>query len=152
MSSNKHIKDAMVAKYGPECWIEKLHLYIDTKPRRYKSKAQLKRMKSLTYHHIREKRLGGRSTEENGALLSVENHQWFHKQPPEVQAKLNQIFQEYKRQFALLQGDDKEAIRISKPDESLFEQFILQARRHYNRARKKREDRKMLDEYYSRED
>ena len=118
MSSNKHIKDRMVAKYGPECWIEKLHLRTDTEPRRYTSKAQMKRMKALTYHHIKERRNGGKSTEENGAILSAENHQWFHKQPPEVQVRLNQIFQEYKRQFALLHGDDKKAIEVDGFDKA----------------------------------
>lgn len=152
MSSNKHIKNRMVAKYGPECWIEKLHLRTDTEPRKYTSKAQMKRMKMLTYHHIKEKRNGGQSTEENGALLSAENHQWFHKQPPEVQARLNQIFQEYKKQFALLQGDDKKAIEASKPEELAFDKFITKARQHYNRAAKRREDRKIIDEYYNRED
>ena len=152
MSSNKHIKDRMVAKYGPECWIEKLHLRIDTEPRKYTSRAQMKRMKALTYHHIKERRNGGKSTEENGAILSAENHQWFHKQPPEVQIRLNQIFQEYKRQFALLHGDDTKAITVSKPDELTFEQFITRARQHYNRAKKKREDKRIIDEYYSRED
>jgi len=152
MSSNKHIKDRMVAKYGPECWIEKLHLRTDTEPRRYTSKAQMKRMKALTYHHIKERRNGGKSTEENGAILSAENHQWFHKQPPEVQARLNQIFQEYKRQFTLLHGDDKKAIEVSKPEEISFDQFITRARKHYNRAAKKREDKRIIDEYYSRED
>lgn len=148
MSSNKHIKNRMVAKYGPECWIEKLHLRQDTEPRRYTSKAQYKRMKALTYHHIKERRNGGRSTEKNGAILSAENHQWFHKQPLEVQARLNQIFQEYKRQFALLQGDDKKAIEALKLEEISFDRFIARARQHYSRAAKKREDKKMIDEYY----
>ena len=152
MSSNKHIKDRMITKYGPECWIEKLCLRQDTEPRKYTSKAQYKRMKMLTYHHIKEKRNGGKSTEENGALLSAENHQWFHKQPPEVQARLNQIFQEYKKQFNLLNGNDEQAIEKSKPDELSFEEFITKARNHYNRAKKKRENKKIIDEYYGRED
>lgn len=152
MGSNKHIKDKMIAKYGPECWIEKLHLRTDTEPRRYTSKAQMKRMKALSYHHIKERRKGGKSTEENGAILSVENHQWFHKQPPEVQARLNQIFQEYKRQFALLRGNDKKAIEALKSEEISFDRFIARARQHYSRAVKRREDKKMIDEYYSRED
>ena len=150
--SNKHIKNKMIAKYGPECWIEKLHLRIDTKPRKYKSKSQYKRMKKLTYHHIKEKRNGGQSTEENGALLSAENHQWFNEQPPEIQEKLNQIFQEYKRQFSLLYGDDKKVIKKLESDRLSFEQFITKARQHYNRAKKKREDQKIINEYYSRED
>lgn len=33
-----------------------------------------------------------------GAILSTENHEWFHQQPPEIQKALNEMFQEYKRQ------------------------------------------------------
>ena len=151
MSSNKNIKDRMIAKYGPECWIEKLHLRVDTEPRYYTSKAQYKRMKALTYHHIKEKRNGGQTTEENGALLSEENHQWFNKQPPEVQDKLNDIFQEYKKQFNLLHGNDKKAVEVVRLEDVSFDQFITKARLYYNRAKKKREDRKILEEYYEEE-
>lgn len=31
-----------------------------------------------------------------GALLSAENHAWFHKQTKEAQAEMNRRFQEYK--------------------------------------------------------
>ena len=145
MSSNKHIKDKMIAKYGAECWIDKLHLRPDTESRRYTSKGQLKRMRQLTYHHILEKRNGGRSTEENGAILSAENHSWFHKQPIEVQNRLNEIFQEYKRQFALLGEDDKKAVRSSIPEPLDYERFITKARKSYNRAKEKRELRKIIE-------
>ena len=51
--SNKNAKQELIKKYGAECFIEKLHLRKDDKPRRYTSKGQMKRMKQLTYHHIR---------------------------------------------------------------------------------------------------
>lgn len=100
MSSNKSIKEKMIAKYGAKCFIEILHLR--EKPvMHYKSRGQMKKMKALTYHHIKEKQSGGKATEENGALLSVENHAWFNKQSKEKQAEMNQAFQEYKREFKL---------------------------------------------------
>lgn len=100
MSSNKGVKKRLIELYGKECFIEKLHLRpAETYPKRYKSKGQLKRMKQLTYHHIREKRNGGKATVENGALLSAENHEWFNKQPANIQRQLNALFQEYKRQI-----------------------------------------------------
>ena len=79
MSSNTKIKNRMIAKYRAECWIDKLHLRPIESYRKYTSKGQLKRMKQLTFHHIKEKSKGGRATEENGALLSAENHEWFNK-------------------------------------------------------------------------
>ena len=99
MSSNKRAKEKLIQMYGAECFIEKLKLRKDTKPRKYKGKSQMKKMKQLTYHHIRMKKDGGKATIENGALLSVENHAWFHKQTPENQTMMNNMFQEYKRNY-----------------------------------------------------
>jgi hypothetical protein len=74
MSTNKIARKKLEKLYGAECFIEKLHLRIDTEPRKYKSKGQMKRMKQLSYHHILEKSRGGKTTVANGAILSVENH------------------------------------------------------------------------------
>lgn len=67
--SNKSVKEKLIKLYGPECFIEKLHLRQDSMPRRYTSKSQMKRMKQLTYHHIREKRNGGKATIENRCFI-----------------------------------------------------------------------------------
>lgn len=53
---NKKAKEALIRLYGAECFIEKLHLRQDAEPRKYTGKAQYKRMKELSYHHILEKR------------------------------------------------------------------------------------------------
>ena len=58
MSSNKKVKEELIKRYGAECFIEKLHLRIDSKPRKYTSKGQMQRMKQLTYHHIKMKKDG----------------------------------------------------------------------------------------------
>lgn len=100
MSSNKSIKEKMIAKYGAKCFIEVLHLR-DKSVTYYKSKGQMRRMKALTYHHIKEKQNGGKATEQNGALLSAENHAWFNKQSKEKQAEMNKQFQEYKKGFQI---------------------------------------------------
>ena len=94
--SNKKAKERLIQLYGAECFIDKLHLRVDKEPRRYKSKGQYKRMKQLTYHHIKERQHGGKATIENGALLSTENHEWFNKQSKEAQKQMNELFQKYK--------------------------------------------------------
>ena len=119
-------------------------------------------MKSLTYHHIRERRKGGKATVENGALLSMENHQWFHKQSKASQGYMNAIFQEYKRQVdesaecAVKFVDD-----LDTPFEIRVTDIVLdkngrllseEKKEKYNRTAKKREDRKLAEEYYERED
>lgn len=99
--SNKKAKEALIKLYGAECFIEKLHLRQDTEPRKYTGKAQYKRMKELSYHHILERSRGGKATVENGALLSVENHAWFNKQSREKQREMNEKFQQYKANFLI---------------------------------------------------
>lgn len=96
MSSNRAVKERLIERYGAECFIERLKLR-DTSGLTYKSKGQYKRMKMLTYHHIREKSKGGKATIENGALLSGENHIWFHQQDRADRERMNQQFQELKR-------------------------------------------------------
>lgn len=68
MSSNKKAKERLIELYGPECFIEKLHLRKD-KGRTYTGKGQMKRMKQLTYHHILEKSKGGKATVENRSFV-----------------------------------------------------------------------------------
>ena len=152
--SNKKAKEKLIQLYGAECFIEKLHLRKDTE-RYYTSKGQLKRMKQLTYHHIRMKKDGGKATVENGALLSNENHTWFHKQPKESQAKMNKKFQEYKKckieftddiptdlelHFGLLENG--KMIKISKLSKSeQIERDKRKNKKNFERERKNWEDR-----------
>lgn len=148
MSSNKSVKEKMIRIYGAECFVEKLHLRKD-KERRYTGKGQLKRMKQLTYHHIKMKKDGGRATIENGALLSAENHAWFHKQSPEKQSEMNRAFQEYKMAFAELTTEGiKQAQRI-EIDMSNCMTIPLENNREttkQRRAREKRELRREMEE------
>lgn len=143
--SNKRAKEKLIELYGAECFIEKLHLRKDTEPRRYTSKGQKKRMKQLTYHHIREKQHGGKSTVENGALLSAENHAWFNKQSEETQRKMNELFQKYKQSIEC---------KVEFTDEldthfSIASAIIVPAKlekEHYNRAKEKRTWKKKVEE------
>lgn len=101
--ANKSARQELERLYGKECFIEKLKLrekYGEVKVytgRNQVKKAVLKRQKQLTYHHILEKSKGGKATVENGAILSAENHVWFHQQPKERQKEMNEAFQEYKK-------------------------------------------------------
>ena len=99
MSNNRAVRERMIELYGPECFIDKLRLRHD-EPTTYKGKKQYKKIQNLTYHHIKMKSKGGQATVENGALLSNENHQWFHKQSKADQKKMNEAFQRYKARVA----------------------------------------------------
>lgn len=69
MSSNRKAKEELIKAYGAECFIEKLHLRRDIEPRVYTGKAQMRKMKQLTYHHIQEKQHGGQATKENRSII-----------------------------------------------------------------------------------
>ena len=142
--SNKKAKEKLIALYGAECFIEKLKLRKDTESRKYTSKGQMKKMRQLTYHHIKEKCKGGQATVENGALLSAENHEWFNKQTSEAQRQMNEAFQQYKNsvECKVEFTDDLEtrftvATAIIVPAE-------LEKKR-YNRAKVKREWQKEIE-------
>ena len=96
MANNRQAKEELIRRYGAECFIERLHLR-DTTGITYKGKGQYKKMKMLTYHHIKPKSKGGQATVENGALLNLDNHSWFHHQPKGEQEKMNKMFQELKQ-------------------------------------------------------
>lgn len=150
MSSNKNARKKLEERYGKECFIEKLHLRKDEEPRRYNSKGQMKRMKQLTYHHIKMKKDGGRATVENGALLSVENHEWFHQQSKNAQGYMNAVFQEYKKQVdecRVVLVDD-----IDMPYKIVPMEFSIDDRKKgYDRNAKKKEDRELIKEWEDNE-
>lgn len=150
MSSNKRVREELESLYGKECFIEKLHLRKDTEPRKYTSKGQMEKMKRLTFHHILEKRNNGQTTVENGALLSNENHIWFHKQSEHKQGYMNAIFQEYKRQV-----DECKVVFVdglTVPYEVKATEINLEEKMQgeYNRAKEKEKLRKMSEEYVDR--
>lgn len=153
MSSNKKIKDRLIELYGPECFIDKLHLRKDKKPRKYTSKSQYKRMKELTYHHIKERRNGGKTTVENGALLSAENHEWFNKQSDKAQRQMNELFQEYKRlvDIGIIVNGQTLVEKSIEIDMSNFIEIPVietteEIRKKYNRAEEKRKWKKEIEE------
>lgn len=151
MSSNKSAKNKLIELYGEECFIEKLHLRPNGYKEKYKSKGQYKRMKQLTYHHIVKKEHGGRATVENGALLSAENHSWFHKQTSIEQARLNDIFQQYK--LGILEMNNGRVVQAQtiNLDFELQEYDVIPVYpddRKYNRAKVKKETERIIERYY----
>lgn len=153
-SKNTKVKRKLIALYGAECFIDKLHLRPpEDKPKKYTSKGQLRLMKSLTYHHIKERSKGGPTTIENGAILSMENHEWFNKQPPEVQAELNKRFKEYKeyKECKVVYSDDvKVDFEIHATTFEIDERAHIKSK--YNRAKEKEKLRRRIEEEYDRDD
>ena len=152
MSSNKRAKEELIRRYGAECFIEKLKLRKDSEPKRYTGKGLKAKMKQLTYHHIEMKKDGGKATIENGALLSAENHAWFHKQHPQYQTYMNNMFQEYKRQSDECQVVFVDNLHLDFEIKAM--EFSIgereQKKEKYNRAKEKREFKKRIEEEFDR--
>lgn len=165
MSSNKAVKERLIARYGAECFIERLK-FRDTSGLKYTGKNQYKKMKMLTYHHIKEKSKGGKATIENGALLSAENHAWFHQQDRADRERMNNAFQELKRNI----DNNYEECKIELvPEEEIefpVELNVMtinleengqgkinikpqkKVKKKYNRAKTKRKTNRIIKRYY----
>lgn len=156
MSSNKHVKDEMIQIFGKKCFVEELHLRkadeIEQDKRRFKGKSQKCIMDMLTYHHILERCKGGKATVENGALLRNINHIWFHRLPKAQQDKINNLFQEYKRQFyhkteiEFVDSLDT-GIELNIAELEATDRELRIKKREYNRAKEKRKTRKAKEDY-----
>ena len=154
-NSNKKAKEELIRLYGEECFIDKLRLRKGSKDEKYKSKGQYKRMKQLTYHHIVKREHGGHATVENGALLSAENHAWFNKQSVSEQARLNDIFQQYKMGVLEMRNGHVVQHDVIELDFTMDDYYSIPLEpddRIYNRARVKEETRRKIERYYEEEE
>lgn len=86
----RKLKQEMISVYGNYCWMNDMWI---PAPKEI-----------LTYHHILEKRNGGKVTWENGALLSSKSHQY-----------LNYLDLDFKRIYKELNGLFIELNRTYQP-------------------------------------
>lgn len=90
--------------------------------------------------------------EKTGALLSAENHAWFHQQSEQNQAQMNEMFQELKRQYdeceVVFVDDLNLDFTVRAMEFSIDERLIEKEK--YNRAKEKREFQKLVDEELGR--
>jgi hypothetical protein len=95
---------------------------------------------------------GGKANVENGALLSADNHSWFHQQPIQRQREMNDMFQELKRELdhiGIEYVDDLEtpikvnavSIKVTKDKHVIIERLRRDEEREFQRERKNWEDR-----------
>lgn len=154
MSKNKNVKRMLILKYGNICFIEELGLRtkedIDKeRKQRYKGDRQLAICDKITYHHILERCKGGKSTVENGALLRYINHQWFHRLSKEQQSQINELFKEYKQTHST-ECTVEYVDKVDTDYEIHAFTFIpedFRQKKKYNRAKDKRENQKIINEW-----
>ena len=164
---NKTGRKMLEARYGKGCFMERAGIRKISKEEEQKMLRTIKGFKKLdrtiSYHHIKERKDGGKVTIENGANLAAYNHAWLHQQSPEVKAEINRKLQEFKMSIdiAEISCEDKVVPKSSQHIEfDLTEYTSIKAydntekeeerrRRKIERAKKKRETMRMVeDELY----
>lgn len=95
------LKQEMIEVYGNHCWMNELWI-----PRR---------KNILTFHHIIEKRNGGKAIWENGALISLHSHEYLNYLDEEynkIYRELNGLFYELNRTYAPPTEDYYEEVKM----------------------------------------
>lgn len=151
--------------YGKGCFMERAGIREIT-PEQEQKLRKIKGFKkidrTISYHHIKERSIGGEVSVENGANLAVYNHQWLHEQPPEVRKQINKKLQDFKYLVdSLSMVVDKHGMNII--DKKTFsmdnsEPLVIPVKtykvvkegdtikRDFNRAKIKKETQKMIEE------
>lgn len=142
---NKTARKRLQRKYGKGCMFENAHCeqqieklrtiktfkkYLEEK--KYKSNEIRKKQKKLSYHHLKHRSEGGRTTLDNGAVVSELVHSYMHSLPREHEEIINNMIREYKLNIAALKGigiiENPQTIEIDMSDCIEIEVFDYNAR------------------------
>ena len=170
---NKGAKHDLEVIYGKGCMFKRAHIEelierignIKTY-RQYKEEIHYKRRKvnslesSLTYHHLKHRSEGGHTTIDNGAVVNELAHRYMHSLPREQEEVINDILREFK--FRLSGGiliPDEQGLQIQQPFSVDFSELDMtdyieidvydnseQDRQKFNRAKQKRDTRRLIRE------
>lgn len=176
MSTNKSAKQELERVYGKGCMFKKAHIEeqiealrtIKTYRRflyetRYTGRKIHLLESNLTYHHLKHRSEGGKSTLENGAVIGELPHRYIHSLSRQEEEIINNMFREYK--FKLQGGilvptetgiDMRDPIQIElelNGEDGYIEipafdttERDLQKRKKFNRAKEKRNIQELIDE------
>lgn len=103
--SYKNIRKIMEKIFGKICMIESAGIRYIPKSERKKIKGYRTSDDTITYHHITERKYGGKDTINNGALIKGYNHVWLHSLPEEEKNKVNQDIIEFKASIITIYGN-----------------------------------------------
>ena len=148
-TKNKPVREALIEEFGEKCMY---HQGIrDVRPpmacnKRYKGK---KIQDQLTLHHLKPLRENGPTTKENGSVLCRFCHDYVESRSKEEREQINDELREYKRQHSkectveyvnnLDVGFEVKAFTFTTEQ--------LKSKREYNRAKDKRENKKIIKEW-----
>ena len=118
MASNRTTRLELERIYGEGSMYQKAKTdeYLSTLPRvktykkyleekHYTRKQRLRYEQTMTYHHLKHKSEGGRTTTENGAVVSDSEHQFLHSLPREQEEIINNHIRQWKQDFIILMAE-----------------------------------------------
>lgn len=158
---NKKAREELKRLYGDGCFIERAGIRYISPEEEQLMKKQIKGFKKLdrtiTYHHIRPRRCGGKATVENGANIARYNHDWLEQLPPDQREKVNNKLKQFKMSFSIMQPTPKGLNIVEGRQIGLsfdFDDFISipvydidePTRVKYNRAKAKQQTQKIINE------
>lgn len=165
-SGNKDIKEQLIKVYGNGCMFErariaeKISLMGGIKTfKSFKREKEFKGQKisyQLTLHHLRHRSEGGKTSLENGAVISELAHQYLHSLPREEEEYINNLLRRFKLNCVSMQGDGviTNMSTIDIPTEFIEEDYLIipvyDNKKRDNkiiRAKQKRELRELLQDY-----
>ncbi len=104
----------------------------------------------MNLHHLKHKSEGGATNVENGAVINSLAHMYIHSLPRNQEEYINNLLREYKKQVdecRVIITDDLDTPFTVAPVE-----FYVDEKGRYNRAKKKQEDKRLIDKYYEEEE
>lgn len=174
--SNKQARMMLEMIYGKDCMFYKARIadrikkiggiktyktfIVETK---YKSRLIDRLKQTMTYHHLEHQFDGGKTDIENGSIVCELAHRYLHSLPRAQEEIVNNMLREYKREFELSGGilvpvegsleiQEPVIIEIGGKDDEEFEVISLENgskeewKRKFNRAKVKRENRRIAEE------
>lgn len=153
MNSNKAARERLEKIYGKKCMI---HEGLKIKITGYsKKKMKLKGedlRKQLTYHHLIPKSKGGPATDENGAILCRECHNFLEALEEKEREKINDKLKKYKMNFIVTNGIETAengslVLDFNFDREDCITIPLKENNERYNRAKAKKELQKLIREY-----
>lgn len=169
MSNNKRKREQLEQIYGKGSMFQKAKTeeYIETLPRikgikqyvkerKYSGKQLQKLTAEMQYHHMKHKSEGGKTTLENGAVVSGLEHQYMHAQPRPYEEIMNEHIRQWKIDFMTFTADrviDSAQVTAEQPTEfieiKVHNYFGLSKKqlRRIRRRQEKRELREILERY-----
>lgn len=162
---NKTGRILLEQRYGKGCFMERAGIRKITPEEEKELKRKIRGFKKLrrgiTYHHIKQRKDGGEVSIENGANIAEYNHEWLHKQSPEVRDEINRRLQEFKLKIDLanmrttqsgIKCESAQTIDLDLDDTITIKAYdntekdIEKRKQRFNRAKSKRETKLIIDE------